>query len=122
METAHEAQAPVDAASVALAIALQLLGLPASPAEILHQSGKVRMDEADLLRVARRFPVKARLIESTLERLKTTPLPAIARLKDGGWLVIGRVGRRQAAGAEPVRALARGHDRSRPSPSAGTDA
>jgi subfamily B ATP-binding cassette protein HlyB/CyaB len=92
MDAAPEHQAPVDAASVALAFTLQLLGLPANPAEILHQSGKLRMDEADLLRVARRFPVKARFIESTLERLNGTPLPAIARLKDGGWLVIGRIG------------------------------
>jgi subfamily B ATP-binding cassette protein HlyB/CyaB len=92
MDAAPESRAPVDAASAALAFTLQLLGLPANAAEILHQSGKPRMDEADLLRVARRFPVKARFVASTLERLKGTPLPAIARLKDGGWLVIGRMG------------------------------
>ncbi len=92
MNAAREINAPADAAAVALAFTLQLLGLPANAAEIQHQSGKDRLDHADLLRIARRFPVKARFVASTLERLKTTPLPAIARLKNGGWLVIGRIG------------------------------
>ena len=43
----------------ALAIALQVLGLPADPAQIADQSGKRVLAETDLLRAARRFPVKA---------------------------------------------------------------
>ena len=82
----------MDPAAGALAFILQVLGLPANPAELLHLSGKSNLDETDLLRVARRFPVKVRFVDTTLERLKTTPLPALARMKNGGWLVIGRVG------------------------------
>jgi subfamily B ATP-binding cassette protein HlyB/CyaB len=70
------AAAPVDTGAAALAFTLQLLGVPASPAELLHKG----------------FPVKARALESSIERLKTTPMPAIARTRDGRWLVIGRVG------------------------------
>ena len=79
-----------DPGAAALAFILQLLGLPANAAELLHVSGKATLDGADLLRLARRFPVKTRLIASSLERLASTPLPALAQMRDGGWLVIGR--------------------------------
>jgi subfamily B ATP-binding cassette protein HlyB/CyaB len=81
----------MDSAAAALAFVLQLIGLPANPAEILHQSGRAHLDEADLLRIARRQPVKARLVSADLKRLQTMPLPALARLKSGGWLVVGRI-------------------------------
>jgi len=80
-----------DAGAAALAFALNVVGLPADPAQILHQSGKPALDEADLLRAARRFPVKARAITSNFARLLSTPLPALAARRGGGWLVIGRV-------------------------------
>jgi subfamily B ATP-binding cassette protein HlyB/CyaB len=80
----------VDTGAAAFAFLLQLLGVPADPAEILHQSGKPTLDEADILRQAKRFPIKARGVNSTLERLETTPLPALGQLKDGGWLVVGK--------------------------------
>ena len=82
----------LDPGAAALAFVLQVLGLPANAAELLHLSGKPTLDGADLLRLARRFPVKARLIASTLERLAATPLPALAQMRDGGWLVVGRFG------------------------------
>jgi len=82
----------VEPGSGALAFALQLLGIPADSAEILHQSGKQILEEGDLLRAAKRFPVKARAVKSSFERLLKTPVPALAALDDGGWLVLGRVG------------------------------
>jgi subfamily B ATP-binding cassette protein HlyB/CyaB len=92
MDSAREPSASMDPAAASLAFILQFLGLPANPAEILHQSGKASLDHADLLRIARRFPVKARFIATSLARLKSTPLPVLARLKDGGWLVVGGIG------------------------------
>ena len=44
-----------------------------------------------MLRAAKRFPLKARAVDIRYDRLETTPLPALAALKDGGWMVIGRV-------------------------------
>jgi subfamily B ATP-binding cassette protein HlyB/CyaB len=64
-----------DCGAKALAFALQMLGLPADPAQIAHQSGKQALDETELLRAARRFPVKARAHRSRPERLDRTPLP-----------------------------------------------
>jgi subfamily B ATP-binding cassette protein HlyB/CyaB len=91
MDGADAIGASLDPGAVCLAFVLQLVGLPANAAELVHQSGKVRLDDADLLRLARRFPVKARIVGSTLARLDATPMPVLARLKDGGWLVVGRV-------------------------------
>jgi hypothetical protein len=56
-----------DTGAAALAFALQMLGLPADPAEITHQSGKRALDETDLFRAARRFAVKARAHASRFE-------------------------------------------------------
>jgi subfamily B ATP-binding cassette protein HlyB/CyaB len=80
-----------DSAAGALALILQLLGVPANPSELLHASGKEELDEFDLLRAAKRFPVKTKLSNATLEQLKSAPLPALVRLKIGGWLVVGQV-------------------------------
>ena len=81
---------PIDAGAGALAFLLQLLGLPADAAQILHQSGKASLGEADVLRAAKHFPVKARAVGATVERLESLPLPALALLRDGDWLVVGK--------------------------------
>jgi subfamily B ATP-binding cassette protein HlyB/CyaB len=90
--------------AAALRFALQMLGVPADAAEITHQSGKRSLGEADLLRAARRFPVKARAHSSNYRRLLRTPLPALAALKDGGWLVLGRVGAEKILVQDPTAA------------------
>jgi subfamily B ATP-binding cassette protein HlyB/CyaB len=85
------ANTTTDPGAISFAFILQLLGVPANPAEILHHSGLVVLDEDAMLRASKRFPLKARAITTTYERLQSTPLPALAALKDGGWMVIGRV-------------------------------
>ena len=94
----------MDSGAAAFAFLLQLLGVPADAAEILHQSGKPALDEADLLRAAKRFPVKARAIDSSLERLETTPMPALGALKSGGWLVIGKAAEGKVLVQDPLAA------------------
>ncbi len=84
------AAGPMDSGAASFAFLLQLLGVPADPAEILHHSGRPALDEAEILRAVKRYPVKARAVATTLERLETTPLPALGQLKDGGWLVVGK--------------------------------
>jgi subfamily B ATP-binding cassette protein HlyB/CyaB len=84
--------ATIDTGAAALAFLLQLIGLPAEAAELQHQAGRTRLEADDLLRIARRFPVKARFIASTPQRLARTPFPALARLNDGAWVVVGAVG------------------------------
>lgn len=90
MDRTEPARAKLDSSAEALAVILQVLGLPANPAEILHRSGSASLNDDELLRVARQYPVKARFIDSDLARLATTPMPVLARLRDGQWLVVGR--------------------------------
>ena len=94
----------LDPGAAALAFILQVLGLPANAAELAHVSGKASLDTNDLLRLARRFPVKARLIASNLDRLAATPLPALAQMRDGGWLVVGRIGEGKILVQDPAAA------------------
>jgi subfamily B ATP-binding cassette protein HlyB/CyaB len=93
-----------DRGAASLAFILQLLGLPANTFDILHQSGGDELDETDLLRAARRFPVRARLISSTMERLATSPMPLLARMRDDGWLVVGKIGDGQILVQDPTAA------------------
>lgn len=81
-----------DEGALSLAFILQLLGLPADAAQIVHQSGKAELNDLDLLRAAKAFPVKARLITSDMERLAKTHMPCLALMRDGGWWVLGQVG------------------------------
>jgi subfamily B ATP-binding cassette protein HlyB/CyaB len=79
-----------DPGATAFAFILQLLGIPANPSELLHHSGRPTLDEDEMLRASKRFPLKARAISTTTARLEATPLPALAALKDGGWMIIGK--------------------------------
>ena len=91
-----------DPAASALAFILQLIGLPVNAAELLHQVGAPELNEHDLLRVARQFPVRVRMINSTPARLASLPLPALARLRDGRWLVLGRVAEDKVLAQDPL--------------------
>ena len=76
----------------ALALALQVLGIPADPDRIRHDSGKSgELCEAELLRAARRFPAKAKAVDASISRLARLPLPALAELRAGGYVVVGKV-------------------------------
>ncbi|CAL76575.1 Toxin secretion ABC transporter (ATP-binding and membrane protein); hlyB-like protein [Bradyrhizobium sp. ORS 278] len=84
-------QACTDQGAWALALSLHLLGIVADPGRIQHEAGRSdALSVDDLLRATARFPVKARLISSKVARLKSTPLPTMAVLKDG-FAVIGKV-------------------------------
>jgi subfamily B ATP-binding cassette protein HlyB/CyaB len=81
-----------DDAAWSLALALHLLGIVADPGRIQHETGKTEpLGEDDVLRAAKRFPVKAKAVKSSVRRLSTTPLPALAVLRSGGFVVIGKV-------------------------------
>ncbi|WP_257165351.1 type I secretion system permease/ATPase [Bradyrhizobium sp. SRS-191] len=85
-------QACTDQGAWALALSLHLLGIVADPGRIQHEAGRSdALTIDDLLRATARFPVKAKLVTSKAARLKSTPLPTVAVLKDGGFAVIGKV-------------------------------
>jgi subfamily B ATP-binding cassette protein HlyB/CyaB len=71
---------------------LRFHGAGADPAQIRHQCGTTAIGIAEMIRCAKEFGLKARELKTTWPRLATTPLPAIAALKDGGFLLLGKVG------------------------------
>lgn len=81
-----------DTGLLSLSFALQLLGLPADAGQLRHSLGITgHADSDDLLRACKSFPVKARLVSRPRERLEKTPLPAIARLRDGRYIIVGKI-------------------------------
>ena len=92
MTTHSEIPGPNDPGLTALVMLLRFHGAGADPAQIRHQCGTAAIGTADMIRCAREFGLKARELKTSWSRLATTPLPAIAALKDGGFLLLGKVG------------------------------
>ena len=81
-----------DAGLAALVTMLRFHGIGAGAEQIRHQVGKAAVGVAEMLRIAREFGLKARVCRSSCKRLHKTPLPGIAVLKDGGFLLLAKVG------------------------------
>jgi subfamily B ATP-binding cassette protein HlyB/CyaB len=84
----------VDTGLIGLALIARFYGVAVEPAQLKHQFGAPGQPFgiSEMLRAARALGLKARAIESTWARLATTPVPALAALSDGSYLVIGAVG------------------------------
>ncbi|OJU25554.1 MAG: peptidase C39 [Nitrobacter sp. 62-13] len=76
---------------LALVTLLRCHGLAADPAQIRHQLGVTRVDVASMLRCAKDFGLKARIQKTSWTRLSVTPLPGIAILRNGGFLILGKI-------------------------------
>ena len=92
MTVSSEIPEPNDSGLTALVMLLRFHGVGADPAQIRHQSGTNTIGTAEMVRCAREFGLKARELKTNWARLAKTPLPAIAVLKDGGFLLLGKVG------------------------------
>jgi ATP-binding cassette, subfamily B, bacterial HlyB/CyaB len=76
---------------LALAILLRCHDVAADPGQIKHQIGAARVGVTEILRCAKDFGLKARVQRTNWNRLSVTPLPGIAVLRDGGFLILGKV-------------------------------
>src|SRR5437762_12952796 len=84
--------AVADQGLTALVTLLRLSGIGADPDQIRHRFGGVTIGIPEMLRCAKEFGLKARLHKTSWTRLGRMPLPAIAVLRDGGFLILGKVG------------------------------
>jgi len=80
-----------DRGLAALVMLLRCHGIAAEPGQIRHRSGTATIGITEMLRCAKELGLKARAPTTEWERLASTPLPAIAALRDGGFLIIGKV-------------------------------
>ncbi|WP_342722753.1 type I secretion system permease/ATPase [Bradyrhizobium sp. B097] len=80
-----------ESGAMALAVLLRCHGIAADPDQIRHRTGTDRLGVTDIIRCARNFGLKARLQRTDWNRLAVTPLPGIAVLRDGGFLILGKI-------------------------------
>src|SRR5579871_1434530 len=102
MTAEYENQEPIDQGLAALIVLLRFHGIGADPQQISHQFGTASIGVSEMLRCAKQFGLKARAITTKWERLANTPLPGIAVLKDGGFLVLGKTGGDKAVVLSPL--------------------
>ena len=79
-----------DPGLAALVMLLRFHGIGADPEQIRHSSGKAVIGAPEMLRCAKHFGLKARIRTTNWSRLSQAPLPGIALLRDGGFLILGK--------------------------------
>src|SRR6478735_9393502 len=87
-----EQKTALDQGLAAFVMLVRFQGMAADPEQIRHRIGRSSMAVPDMLRCAKDLGLRARAYSSNWRRLVSTPLPGIARLKDGGFLVLGKIG------------------------------
>jgi len=81
---------PNDPGLETLVSLLQLQGVAADAWQIRHRLGTDKIGVAEMIRCARDLGLKARACRTEWKRLAGTPLPAIACLRDGGFLLLAK--------------------------------
>jgi subfamily B ATP-binding cassette protein HlyB/CyaB len=81
-----------DMGLAALVMMLRIHGIGADAEQIRHRSASATIGVNEMLRSAKELGLKARVSNTTWDRLSVTPLPGIAVLRDGGFLILGKVG------------------------------
>src|SRR4051794_14171615 len=81
---------PNDPGLETLVTLLQLQGVAADAWQIRHRLGTDGIGVAEMIRCARDLGLKARACRTKWSRLAGTPLPAIACLRDGGFLLVAK--------------------------------
>ena len=74
----------------ALVTLLHLQGVAADREQIRHRLGTNKIGASEILRCAKGFGLKARSCRTNWSRLAKMPLPAIARLRDGRFMVVAK--------------------------------
>ena len=92
MSTHPDVRGPLDPGLTALVMLLRFHGVGADPLQIRHHCGGADIGVTEMIRSAKEFGLKARELKTNWARLATTPLPAIAVLKDGDFLLLGKAG------------------------------
>lgn len=95
---------PADSGLTCLLILARFHDLPADGAQLRHQfalSGQVLTD-TDLLRAAKHLGLKAGLHKAEWNSLPATPLPAMVKRTDGGYVVLAKVEAEKVLVQDPI--------------------
>jgi len=91
VSVATENPAPGQSGAAALVLLLRFHGVGADAEQIRHRFNN-QIGVAEMLRCGKDFGLKTRVYHSKWERLVHTPLPGIAVLQDGNFLLVGKAG------------------------------
>jgi len=91
MSTGISKTSSADLGLSALVMLLRFHGLGADPEQLRHRFGAATIGIPEMLRCAKDLGLKAQSRLTTWERLVSTPLPGIVALRDGGFLLLGKV-------------------------------
>jgi ATP-binding cassette, subfamily B, bacterial HlyB/CyaB len=90
-----------DSGLAALVLLLRFHGVGADSEQIRHRfAGQIGVPE--MIRCAKEFGLKARTYRSKWQRLSKTPLPGIAVLRDGRFLLLGKASENQVLVQDPL--------------------
>jgi subfamily B ATP-binding cassette protein HlyB/CyaB len=92
MTAENENSGAADPGLATLVALLRFHGVAADPGQIRHRFGAKAIGIEEMLRCGKELGIKAKATTTRWDRLGKTPLPAIAALKDGGFLILGKVG------------------------------
>lgn len=96
----------LDTAIICLVTIAKILGIPADEAQLRRAyvvTGAGGMDTMTLLRAAGELGLTSRLIATNQERFAKTPLPAMAILKNGNYIVVARLENEKVVVIDPYR-------------------
>ncbi len=79
-----------------LEMLLRLRGIDIEPGQLRDRAGKGAIGVRQMVRCARKFGLKVRSLKTKWRRLEKSPLPAIACLRDGGFLLLGKANNEKA--------------------------
>jgi subfamily B ATP-binding cassette protein HlyB/CyaB len=93
-----------DQGLAALVMLLRCHGIAVDPAQVRHQFGTAAFGVSEILRGAKQFELKARVCNTSWPRLANTPMPAIAVMRDGTFLIVGKASDEQVIVHQPTAA------------------
>lgn len=96
----------LDTAIICLVTIAKILGIPADEAQLRRAyvvTGTGGMDTLTMLRAAGDLGLKSRMIKTDSQRFLKTPLPAVAILQNGNYIVVARMENEKAIIIDPYR-------------------
>jgi len=88
--TSPPEEVAVDPGLACLTLLLRFHNIAVNGDQLLHQYGTQSIGITEMLRCAKQFNLKAKSRVTTWARLATTPLPAIAQFRDGGFAFVAK--------------------------------
>jgi subfamily B ATP-binding cassette protein HlyB/CyaB len=103
VSTETDIATPADPGLESLVTLLHLQGVAADREQIRHRLGTTKIGAPEMLRCAKDLGLKAKAHRTDWSRLAKTPLPAIAVLRDGGFLVVAKAGEDKVLVQSPLQ-------------------